>query len=213
MKLAIIGATGFVGTAILAEALSAGHEVTVIVRDSAKVTQRKNLTIVEGDVFDTNKLAEQIKGHDAVLSAYNPGWTNPEIYDDFLRGSDSIVAAVKKADVARLLVVGGAGSLYVAPDVQLVDTEGFPAEYKQGALAARELLNRLQDNNDISWTLLSPPALLVPGERTANYRTGKDELLMDGDQPASVSVKDLAVALVKEASEAAQRQRRFTIGY
>ena len=215
MKIALIGATGFVGSAVLAEALQRGHTVTALARQPAKLTPQPGLAVVAADVLDERQVAAAVEGHDAVLSAYNPGWTAPDLYDTFLKGSRSIVAGVKRAGVKRLLVVGGAGSLYVAPGVQLVDTEGFkshvPANVVPGALAARDALNELRTESALDWTFLSPPAMLAPGERTGRYRTGADELLMNGEQPAGISVADLAVALLDELEQPKHRQRRFTV--
>jgi uncharacterized protein len=215
MNIALIGATGFVGSAVLAEALQRGHRVTALARQPGKLAPQDRLTVVAADVLDARQVAAAVEGHDAVLSAYNPGWTAPELYDTFLKGSRSIVAGVKRAGVKRLLVVGGAGSLYVAPGVQLVDTEGFkshvPPHVVPGALAARDALNELRTESALDWTFLSPPAMLAPGERTGRYRTGADELLMNGEQPAGISVADLAVALLDELAQPQHRQRRFTV--
>lgn len=131
MKIALIGASGFVGSAILNEAISRGHHVTAIVRDVSKVAAHPQVTAVAVDAQNPQALAEVLKGHDRVISAYNPGWTTPDIYDQYLKGANAIVAAAKAAN-SWLLVVGGAGSLEVAPGVQLVDTPEFPAEWKQG---------------------------------------------------------------------------------
>ena len=144
MHIALIGATGFVGTALLNELLQRGHRVTALARDPAKLPLREGLTVVQANATDAAQVAQAVRGVDAVASAYNPGWTHPDLHDEFLRGSRAITAGVKAAGVQRLLVVGGAGSLYVAPGVQLVDTPQVPAEWKNGALAAREALNLLR---------------------------------------------------------------------
>jgi putative NADH-flavin reductase len=120
---------------------------------------------------------------------------------------------VKKSGVKRLLVVGGAGSLYVAPGVQLVDTPSFPAEWKQGALAARDALNLIRAETTLDWTFLSPPVFLEPGARTGGFRIGGDEVLMAGDKPAGITVADLAVAIVDEIETPRHVRSRFTVGY
>src|SRR5664279_1380374 len=121
MKIALVGATGFVGSAILKEALDRGHIVSAIVRDTSKISiDSPNLIPLKADVLNEEEVAESVKGHDAVISAYNPGWANPDIYNEFLRGAQSIQAGIKKAGIKRLIVVGGAGSLFVAPDIQLI---------------------------------------------------------------------------------------------
>ena len=216
MKIALIGATGFVGAPVLSELLSRGHTVTVLARNPSKLAAQSELnpglTVVAADVLDATQVAKAVAGHDAVISAYNPGWSEPKIHDLFLQGSQAILDGVKQSGVKRVLVVGGAGSLYVAPGLQLVDTPPFPAEYKQGALAARELLNRIKLESTLEWSFLSPPIGLAPGERTGQYRVGADDLLPgQGDQPAGISVADLAVAIVDEMEKAQHVRRRFTV--
>ena len=213
MKLALIGATGFVGSALLEEALNRGHQVTALVRHPEKLPQHPALRALKVDAQDSAALATALAGHDAVLSAYNPGWGAADIREQFLRGSHSIVAATKAAGVPRLLVVGGAGSLYVAPDLQLIDTPHFPAEYKEGAEGARQALNALRDETTLQWTFLSPAALLQPGPRTGQFRLGGEQLLMNGEQPASISVADLAVALLDETEQPQHIRQRFTAAY
>ncbi len=212
MNVALIGATGFVGSPLLLELLDRGHQVTVLARTPAKVLVRAGVSVQQTDALDAVQVAKAVAGHDAVISAYNPGWTEPKIYDLFMQGTQAIIAGVKQSGVKRLLIVGGAGSLYVAPGVQLVDTPPFPAEYKQGALAARDALALLQKENSLAWTFLSPPIALAPGARTGMYRTGADHLLPGvGDLPAGISVKDLAVAIVDELEQAQHVQKRFTV--
>jgi len=212
MKIALIGATGFVGSAVLPELLQRGHQVTVLARNPAKLSARPGLTVVAGDALDAAQVSRAVAGHDAVISAYNPGWTEPKIYDLFLQGTRAIIDGVKQAGVKRLLVVGGAGSLFVAPGVQLVDTPPFPLEYKQGALAAREALNQIRTESALDWTFLSPPIALAPGPRTGVYRVGTDDLLPgSGEAPAGISVADLAVAIVDEMERARHVQKRFTV--
>ena len=213
MHIALIGATGFVGTALLNELLQRGHRVTALARDPAKLPLREGLTVVQANATDAAQVAQAVRWVDAVASAYNPGWTHPDLHDEFLRGSRAITAGVKAAGVQRLLVVGGAGSLYVAPGVQLVDTPQFPAEWKNGALAAREALNLLRQESTLQWTFLSPAILLEPGERTGHYRLGTESPLMNGDQPGKISVADLAVAIVDELEAPRHLQQRFTVAY
>ena len=212
MQIALIGATGFVGSPVLVELLSRGHQVTVLARNPAKLPAQPNLTVVAADALDAAQVAQAVAGHDAVVSAYTPGWTEPKIYDLFLQASAAIVDGVKRAGLKRLLVVGGAGSLFVAPGVQLVDTPPFPAEYKQGALAAREALNQLKLETSLDWSFVSPPIGLAPGARTGQYRTGLDDLLPGvGEAPAGISVADLAVAIVDELETPRHLQKRFTV--
>lgn len=211
MKIALIGGTGFVGSVVLAELLQRGHQVSALARHPDRYAAHPALTVVEADALDSARVAAALEGHDALVSAYNPGWQDPHIRAHFLQGSDAIVAASRATPGLRLLMVGGAGSLYVAPGVQLVDTEGFPAAYREGALAAREALERLRRERTLDWTFVSPPALLAPGPRSGRYRLGGDELLMQGSEPAGISVADLAVAIVDELETPRHRQRRFTV--
>ena len=211
MKIALIGATGFVGSAVLEELLRRQHQVTALARNPGKIAARDGLTVVQADAQDAAQVAQAVAGQDAVVNAYNPGWTVPDIHDQFLIGTRAIYAGVKQAGVKRLLVVGGAGSLYVAPGVQLVDTPGFPAEYKAGALAAREALNLIRNESTLDWTFLSPPILLAPGERTGQYRLGTDAPLMNGEAPGGISVADLAVAIADELENPRHIQQRFTV--
>lgn len=214
MKIAIIGASGFVGTALLNEALQRGHSVTAIVRNPEKITvTNPNLTVKRGDAQSADAVTRLVEGHDAVLSAYNAGWDNADLYADFLKGSEAIEKGTQLAGVKRLLVVGGAGSLEVAPGVQLVDTPQFPADWKTGALAAREYLNILRQNTTLDWTFLSPAIMLVPGDRTGHFRIGTDQPIFDEKGESKISVGDLAVAVLDEIEQPQFIQKRFTLGY
>ncbi|MEP6950798.1 MAG: NAD(P)-dependent oxidoreductase [Ginsengibacter sp.] len=217
MKIALIGATGFVGSAILKEALDRGHIVTAIVRNIEQVSIKSpNLTALKADVLNEGKVTEAVRGHDAVISAYNSGWANPGIYNEFLKGAQSIQAGVKKAGIKRLIIVGGAGSLFVAPDVQLIDTPQFPAEWKQGALAARDYLNILKNEKDLDWTFLSPAIEMhhgTSGERKGTYRTGLENPVFNHEGRSIVSVEDTAVAIIDELEHPKHIRERFTIAY
>lgn len=213
MKIALIGGTGFVGSAVLTELLQRGHSVTALARTPAKYPAQQGLAVVQADVLDAAQVAEAVRGHDAVVSAYNPGWQEPRIYDLYLQGSRAILDGVRRAQVGRMLVVGGAGSLYVAPGVQGVDTPEFPAAWKQGALAARDLLTEIRGETTLAWSFISPAAILEPGPRTGSFRLGGDQMLMDGDHPAKLSVADLAVAIVDELETPRHIRQRFTAAY
>jgi putative NADH-flavin reductase len=211
-KIALIGATGFVGSPILAELLNRDHQVTVLARNPAKIAAQAGVTVVAADVLDAAQVAQAVAGHDVVISAYNPGWSEAAIYDLSIAGNKSILAGVKQAGVKRFLSIGGAGSLYVAPGVQLVDTPQFPAEYKQVALAMREVLKLIEAETTLDWTVLTPPIALAPGERSGKYRTGLNDLLPgSGEAPAGISAADMAVALVDELETPRHPQRRFTV--
>ncbi len=216
MKIALIGATGYVGSAILKEALDRDHEVTAIARNPEKIKAQNNLKIVKNDVMDSDSLAKILKGNDVVVSAYNAGWTNPDIYNEFIKGSESIQEAVKKSGVKRLIVNGGAGSLFVSPNVQLIDTQQFPAKWKPGALAARDYLNILKKENELEWTFVSPAIEMgvdAPQGRKGTYRTGLDNPVFDANHKSAISVEDLAVAIVDEVENPKHIRARFTVAY
>lgn len=211
----LIGASGFVGTAILNELLNRGHKVTAIVRDPTKVTaSNPNLKVVQADVTDTDVLIEASKGKDAVISAYNPGWKNPNIYEETLKNYPLIVDSVKKAGVERLLIVGGAGTLFYAPGKMVMDADDIPAKLLPGIKSLGEFyLNTLRKENDIDWIFLSPAANMTPGERTGKFRIGKDDLVVGVNGDSNISVEDYAVAMVDELEQKHHHKERFTIGY
>jgi putative NADH-flavin reductase len=213
MRIAIIGASGQIGAFIRDEALARGHQVTAIVRHPEKITvQNPNLTIVKADILK-NKADELVKGHEAVISAYNPGWSNPDIYNEQIEGYKAIISGVKKSGIKRLLVVGGAGTLEVSPGVQLLDKASFPENIKGGVLATREVLYMLRKEKELEWTFLSPPASISPGERTGHYRLGKDQLLKDKQGESKISTQDYAVAMLDELEHPQHIRERFTVAY
>lgn len=212
MNIALIGATGFIGSGLLAEALSRGHRVTALVTHPEKLEARDGLTPVGTDVLDEGRLATQLAGHEAVISAFS-GHAQDDVRGYYGRGIASIIGATKRAGVPRLLVVGGAGSLEVAPGVQLVDTPEFPAQWKATALGARDTLDRLRNESSLDWTLLSPAAMIAPGERTGTFRIGGDKLLVDADGQSRISVQDYAVAMLDELEQPAHSGRRFSVAY
>ena len=213
MIVALIGATGFVGTEILKELVSRGHSVTAIVRDTDKLPANEKVTAIAADAFDEAVVATAVKGNDAVISAYNAGWTNPNFYEDFMKASKAIEAGVAAAGIKRLIVVGGAGSLYVAPGVQLVDTPEFPAAYKVGATAARDYLDILKENKNLDWTFVSPAIELNPGAKTGTFRLGLENPVFDANNRSIITVGDLAVAIVEELEKSAHIKQRFTAAY
>jgi len=213
MKIALIGATGFVGSAILNELADRKHEITAIARTPKDTA---NATWVAADIFNVNALAEILKGHDTIINAYNPGWTNPNIYDDFLAGSKAIQEAVKKSGVKRFITIGGGGSLFVAPGLQAVDTPDFPKEFYAGATAARDYLNVIKEEKDLDWAFFSPAFEMHAGittGRTGKYRLGLENPVFNDEQRSILSVEDLAVVIADEAENPKHHQVRFTAGY
>jgi putative NADH-flavin reductase len=213
MKVALIGATGFIGSKILDEALRRGHNVTGIVRNISKLPFHKNIIAAKGDILNTDEIAKIIKGHDAIICSYNPGWTNPDIYKQQMEGGRSIINASKQSGIKRLIVVGGAGSLEVKPGVRLVDTPEFPKEYKEGALALAEVLYMLKNENELDWTFLSPSIVIEPGQRTGKFRLGTDQVLFNENGESKISVEDYAVAIIDELENPKHSRSRFTVGY
>ncbi len=217
MKIALIGITGFVGTAIAKELIDRGHPVTGIARNPEKMhLPTPNLELVKADVYATDALAAVLKGHDIVISAFNAGWTNPDLYNQFLAGSQSIEKATEIAGVKRLLVIGGAGSLYIAGDLQLVDTPSFPEEYKPGATAARDYLTLLRKNNTLDWTFFSPAIEMhqgTSGTRKGIYRTNTENPVFDENNRSILSVEDLAVVIADETEHPKHIRSRFTAAY
>ncbi|RED23888.1 hypothetical protein BD847_2965 [Flavobacterium cutihirudinis] len=213
MKIALIGATGFVGSAILNELADRKHEITAIARTPKDTA---NATWVAADIFNVDALADILKGHDAIINAYNPGWTNPNIYDDFLAGSKAIQEAAKKSGVKRFITIGGAGSLFVAPDLQAVDTPDFPKEIFPGANAARHYLNIIKEEKDLDWAFFSPAFEMHAGTktgRTGKYRLGLENPVFNDEQRSILSVEDLAVVIADEIETPKHHQVRFTAGY
>lgn len=209
-RLAVLGATGRVGEKVLAEIAGRGVPVKALVRHPEKVAALPGVTAVAVDARDPAALAAALNDVDVLISAYNPGWGEPEIREIMNAAYAAIISAVKATGV-RLIAVGGAGSLEVAPGVQVLDTPEFPAAYRPGAEGARDVLKTLKGETGLDWTFLSPPAMIAPGERTGKYRTGGDQLLVASDGKSHISLEDLAVALVDEATNRAFPHQRFTV--
>ena len=202
MKIALIGASGQAGSRLLTELSTRGHAVTAIARSPAKIASLPNVTALAGDIEATNDLVQILKGHDVIISSVHFSASDP----------DKLIAAVKASEVRRYYVVGGAGSLEVAPGKLLVDTPEFPAIYKAEAQGGVDFLNKLKAEEALDWTFLSPSAAFVPGERTGTFRLGKDQLLTNQND-SSISFEDFAIALVDEIETPAHIRQRFTVGY
>ena len=211
----LIGASGFVGNAILNELLSRGHKVTAVVRNPKKINvTNSNLEIVKTDVSDTNVMVEICKGKEAIISAYNPGWANPDIYKETLRNYPLILEAAKRSGAKRLLCVGGAGTLFCAPGLRVVDSGAIPDAIMGGVKSLGEFyMNTLMNEKAIDWIFFSPAGTLEPGKRTGKFRLGKDELIVDENGISHISVEDYAVAMVDELENPKHHYERFTIGY
>ncbi|BAN25149.1 NAD(P)-dependent oxidoreductase [Caballeronia insecticola] len=202
-KIAIIGATGNVGSRLVEEALRRGHTITALARDTSVVQARPEVGTVNVDALDADALATALAGHDAVFSA-----TRFEPIP-----ASAIVEPVKRAGVPRLLVVGGAGSLYAAPGQRVLDLPDFPAAYKAEATAGAAFLDALRRERDLDWTFVSPSAEFVPGPRTQKFRLGVDELLVDNSGRSWISYDDYAIAFLDEFESDAHVRQRITVGY
>lgn len=202
-NIAIIGATGRAGSQLLEEALRRGHSVTAIARNTAKIGQRAGVVTREVDVADSAALQAAVAGHDVVISAAHFS-TIP---------ASAIIDPVKKAGVKRLLVVGGAGSLLLPGGIKVIDSPGFPEEYKAEASAGGVYLDTLRKEQELDWTFLSPSAEFVEGERTRHFRLGQDDLLVSAEGRSWISFADYAIAMLDEVEKPAHRRQRFTVGY
>lgn len=215
-KVAVIGATGFVGPQVVKELANRGYSVNALARNTSKIEESENVKAVTADIYNTAELSEILKGNDAVINAFNPGWTNPNIFEDFLKGAESIEKAVEKAGVKRYITVGGAGSLYIAEGLQLIDTPEFPAEIKPGAEAARQYLEMIKKNENLDWTFFSPAIEMhqgTAGVRKGTYRTAIENPVFDENGRSVLSVEDVAVALVDELENNQFVKQRFTAAY
>lgn len=202
MNVALIGATGNAGSRILDELIRRKHTVTAITRNADKTPALPGVSATAGDVFDHKGLAELLRGHDAVISSVHFMASDPH----------KLIGAVRASGVKRYLVVGGAGSLEVAPGLKLIDAPNFPAEYRAEAAAGCVFLDLLRKETELNWTFLSPSAMFVPGQRTGAFRLGRDHLLSNA-QGSSISFEDFAVALINELEKPAHPRERFTVGY
>ena len=202
MKVALIGASGQAGSRLLAELSSRGHLVTAIARDPQRIAKLAHVTAVAGDVYDATALAKLLAGHDAVISSVHFTASDPH----------KLIEAVRASGVKRYFVVGGAGGLFVAPGVRLIDTPQFPEAYRAEATKGVVFLELLKGVSDLDWTFLSPAAMFIPGERTGKFRLGLDDLIANA-AGSSISFEDFAIAAVDELEKPAHIRKRFTIGY
>lgn len=213
MKIAIVSASGRIGSRLVNEALERGHDVTAVVRHPEKVmTHHAHLTVVQGDALNVNSLTEAIRGHEVVISAYSPGFMPTDDQSLFSTVAHNLIEATKQSGVARVIVVGGAGSLEVAPGVKLMDTPEFPDFVRPHSAASGEALDILRAS-DIDWTYFSPAISIEPGTRTGTYRIGKDNPIFDAQGKCEISMEDYSAALIDEVEKPQFIRQRFTVGY
>jgi putative NADH-flavin reductase len=211
MKIVIFGATGWIGSSILKEALARGHQVTAVLRDPSKLAPASNLKVVQGDIFNADSVAAAASGQDAILSAFGPGVGGGDP-QTLVTAARALIEGAKKAGVKRLIVINGAGSLEVAPGVQLIDTPQFPEDWKPLGRAHAQAL-AVYRACDLNWTAISPAAMIQPGERTGNYRTGTEQLVVDAQGNSTISTDDFAIAMLDELENPKNAGRRMTVAY
>ena len=214
-EIVLIGASGFVGSAILKEALDRGFKVIAVVRHPEKIkTVHKDLIVRQSDVSSADAVAEVCKGADAVISAYNPGWKNPDIAKETTLVYKAILEGVRKAGVKRFLVVGGAGSLLISPGKRIMDSGLIPESYLPAVRALADVyLIDLTAEKSIDWVFFSPAGIIEPGQRTGKFRLGKDDMIVNEKGESKISVQDYAIAMIDELEKPAHHRERFTIGY
>jgi uncharacterized protein len=213
MDIVLFGASGMVGSRVLQELLARGHRVTAVVRDPSRVAKAPGVSALQGDLTDAAKVASYLEGADAVISAYSPGQGTER---RLLQATEALLAGARQAGVARVIIVGGAGSLFVAPGVTVLESGHLPKEWVPIAQAHSDTLSLIRDSEtaaDLDWTYFSPAGFIQPGERTGKFRLGRDELVVDAQGQSRISAEDYAIALVDELEHPQHVQQRFTIGY
>jgi putative NADH-flavin reductase len=218
MKVALIGATGYVGSRILNELLQRGHHVTALVRRPETLPAHASLVAKPADVLKSEELAKALSGHDAVISAFSPARQSldPDIFEKHVAGHKAILTAVNKSGVKRFLAVGGAASLKTASGQEYLESPEFPADYvpyKAGIRGTRELYYLLKKEPHLDWVFLAPSVRTTPGTRTGKYRVGADHVLYDANGVSAISLEDYAVAMVDELEQPQHHRERFTVGY
>ncbi|HDG1683651.1 TPA: NAD(P)H-binding protein [Kluyvera ascorbata] len=215
MKIAVVAAAGRGGSTALAELIQRGHEVVAIARDISKLPANlpSNVTIVKDDLSNVERLADIISGTDAVISAVGAPRDNSAADTDILVSTSAqVIDAVRKAEVPRLLVVGGCGSLWYKDGLKVVDSDVWPKFLVPIALSHMKLLTLLQTSS-VNWTYVSPPLMIDLGERTGAYRSGTDQLIVDENGKSWMSFEDYAIALVDELEAPKHEYARFSVGY
>lgn len=210
MEILLLGGTGHVGTRVRQEALERGHTVTAVARDTSDLEPTDRLGVESADASDKEAVRQLAEGHDAIVASLSPrgeGGVNT-----YLSAINSVLEVTQETDVQRVVIVGGAGSLKVDGDTELLDTPDFPDEIRDEAEAGRTARDLAQESG-ANWTVLCPPIVLEPGERTGSYRVGDDRLLTDDEGESTISTEDFAVALVDELEEAAHEREQFTVAY
>lgn len=211
MKVVLYGASGTIGSRVLKELVARGHQVKAVVRDLARVPLQANVTTESGNILNAEEVARTAAGADAVVSAYSPG-NGAEEVGELLDATHSLIAGLKQARVHRVIMVGGAGTLQVAPGVTLIESGHLPAQWMAIAVAHRDAKEILRQSG-LEWTSFSPAVFIEPGERTGKFRVGQDDLIVDETGASRISAEDYAIALVDELEKPKYIGKRFTAAY
>ena len=211
MKIAIIGASGNIGSRVMKEALSRGHDVTGISRNTSKITEKNSkLKLINCDIFNPSELVKHLENKDVVISAYAPAFEN---VGQLVDATNTLIDVAKKAKVKHLIVVGGAGSLEVAHNALLLDSPQFPDAWRPIARAHKEALHLYEAEKSLNWSYAHPAAVIEPGSRTGKFRLGSNQLLVDVQGNSKISIEDFAIALLDEAEIPKHIQKRFVVAY
>lgn len=215
-KIALLGAAGRIGSEIREEALRRGHRVTALVRKEGRLPAAPGLGETVVDAYDPASVAAAVAGHDAVVSAFSPDPAEPfEGKPARLREAhEAILGGVRQSGVARVVLVGGVGSLWHSPGVLVVDSPEYPQQNRAHTQANIAIYHGLVDaGDDLEWTYVSPPRRIEAGERTGVFRTARDKLLRDAEGESRISRADFAIAVVDELENNAHVRGRFTAAY
>lgn len=211
MKVAVLGASGWIGSQIVEEAVTRGHQVIALVRNPSTI-ERQDVEVRQLDVLAEQDFAQALQGVDTVIASI--GGRAAGNHDIVERSAAKLLEQLPNAGVKRLLWVGGAGSLEVAPGVQLVTVPDFPAEYKDEALAQSQALQLFRHSDSpLNWTFVSPAAEIFPGEKVGHFRVGGDQLLTDAQGHSKISVADFASAMLDELETAKHAKQRISVAY
>ena len=218
MNIAVLGATGRIGQRIVNEAALRGHKVTALTSNASKIPAEIGKIVWKmADALDAGSLSEAMKGQDVLISSYGPSMADPTqvpvVSKNIVAVASTLLAAGEKNPSTRLLIVGGAGSLEVAPGKTVIDAGLIPPQWIAIPVAHKEALDVFKANTTVNWTFFSPAAMINPGERTGKFRLGGDQLVVGENGKSEISMEDYAAAMMDEAEHPRHARTRFTIGY
>lgn len=215
MKIAVIGATGFVGSHITNELIDRNLHVVAISRKGNQ-SDKNNLQYIQVDVADVNALSQALTGTDVVISAFSPAASSSNLAEEFMKGSKAIQEAVKKAGVQGFIVIGGGGSLLTADGRAIIDTLPQDLHFIPKAKATKDYFEIIKEEKELDWAYFSPALQMNPSitiGRTGKYRLGTDYPVLDDEGNNMLSVEDVAVVIADEVENPKHHQIRFTAGY